>query len=97
MAAGIPVVATAVGGNPEAIVHGVTGYLVKDRNVAEFAQQIVGLLWGEDNRRVMGQRAHARRRELFDVQEMVRGHERYWAQLIRRKPAISSQTAGAGT
>lgn len=96
MAAGIPVVATAVGGNPEAIVHGVTGYLVKGRDVAGFAQHIVGLLRDEGTRRVMGRRAQARCRELFTVQEMVCGHERYWARLIRRETGISSQAAGAG-
>jgi len=37
MAAGVPVVATNVGGNPESIVHGVTGFLVPPKNTNALA------------------------------------------------------------
>jgi L-malate glycosyltransferase len=96
MAAGIPVVATAVGGNSEAIVSGVTGYLVEGRSVAEFAGHIITLLVDENNRNAMGRHAQARCRELFDVREMVRRHEEYWLSLIQQESATSSEAAGAG-
>jgi glycosyltransferase involved in cell wall biosynthesis len=44
MAAGLPVVATGVGGNREAILDGVTGWLVPPRNPAAMAKKIVDLL-----------------------------------------------------
>jgi glycosyltransferase involved in cell wall biosynthesis len=58
MAAGLPVVATNVGGNPEAIVNGETGWLVPPKNPEELALKIADLLhdpekakkWGEAGR-----------------------------------------------
>src|SRR5262249_31013234 len=44
MAAGVPVVATAVGGTPEAVLEGVTGHLVAPGDAAAIANRIVGLL-----------------------------------------------------
>ncbi len=46
MAAGKPVVATSVGGTPEAVVDGVTGLLVPPRNPEALANAIVKLVWG---------------------------------------------------
>ena len=58
MAAGLPVVATCVGGNPEAIVNGETGWLVPPKDPEELALKIVDLLhdpqkikkWGQAGR-----------------------------------------------
>ena len=44
MAAGKPVVATNVGGNPEVVKDGVTGYLVPQENPNELAKKIIHLL-----------------------------------------------------
>ena len=44
MAAGLPIVATRVGGNPELIMHGQTGLLVEPENVADLAASIRSLL-----------------------------------------------------
>jgi glycosyltransferase involved in cell wall biosynthesis len=59
-AAGVPVVATAVGGTPEVIEDGVGGYLVPPGDPAALARRITDVLHDEARRRVMG--ANGRRR-----------------------------------
>jgi glycosyltransferase involved in cell wall biosynthesis len=57
-AAGIPTVATRVGGVPEAILDGVTGLLVAPNDPSALAQAVVGLL---DDRKTAEKLAHAAR------------------------------------
>ena len=83
MAAGLPVVATAVGGAAEAVAHGVTGYLAQTRNAAELAGYIAGLLRDEEKREAMGRRGYERCREAFEIGGAVRRQEEYWARLIQ--------------
>jgi glycosyltransferase involved in cell wall biosynthesis len=54
MAAGVPVVATAVGGTPEAVVDGITGHLVPPGDPVALAARVVQLLQNESQRRRMG-------------------------------------------
>jgi glycosyltransferase involved in cell wall biosynthesis len=68
MAAGLPVVATDVGGNSEAIADGETGYLVRDRTPEAFAEPIIRLLECENLRAAMGRRARERCRSLFSIE-----------------------------
>jgi glycosyltransferase involved in cell wall biosynthesis len=56
MAAGVPVVATAVGGNSEVIANGDTGFLVALDEYA-LAQAVENLLMNDDLRRRCGTRA----------------------------------------
>ncbi|MBE0568534.1 MAG: glycosyltransferase family 4 protein, partial [Deltaproteobacteria bacterium] len=48
MRCGIPVVATRVGGNPEVVVDGETGYLVKPGDATDFASHVIRLLQNRD-------------------------------------------------
>jgi glycosyltransferase involved in cell wall biosynthesis len=73
MAAGRPTVATAVGGIPEVVVEGVTGYLVPPRDAVALARRIVQLLRDRPLRERMGQAAFERAREAFTVEKMVEG------------------------
>jgi glycosyltransferase involved in cell wall biosynthesis len=57
MACGKPVVATEVAGIPEAVIDGVTGFLVKPRDVAALADRLSILLMDDSLRREMGLRA----------------------------------------
>jgi glycosyltransferase involved in cell wall biosynthesis len=52
--AGKPVVATKVGGLPEMVEHGRTGYLVEPRDVQGLAEAVVALLRNPELRRQMG-------------------------------------------
>lgn len=76
MAAGLPVVATAVGGLAETVQDGVTGFLVKrtdDRaaTAAALAGRLAGLLQDEAQRRRMGEAG--RRRVLEDFSSEAAG------------------------
>jgi glycosyltransferase involved in cell wall biosynthesis len=54
---GKPVVSTAVGGIPEALEHGQTGYLVPPRDSRRLAEAIVALLQDSELRGEMGRKA----------------------------------------
>jgi L-malate glycosyltransferase len=84
MAAGLPVVATDVGGNAEAIEDGVTGYLVGDRTPEAFARPIVELLRNRVRLDEMGHRALERCRERFEIGGAVRRLENYYRALCQR-------------
>jgi glycosyltransferase involved in cell wall biosynthesis len=57
---GKPVVATTVGGIPECVDHGETGYLVPPRDVESLADAVVRLLSDDDARHRMGCNARAK-------------------------------------
>jgi glycosyltransferase involved in cell wall biosynthesis len=69
-AAGVPVVATAVGGTPELIVHNETGLLVHAGDSDALADSMAHLLSDDARREAMGNAARNRVREhfTFDVQ-----------------------------
>jgi L-malate glycosyltransferase len=71
MRCGLPVVATSVGGNPEVVVDGVTGYLVPPRDTATFEERIVRLLRDPDLRRRMGEEGKKRVEECFRLKDVA--------------------------
>lgn len=88
MAAGLPVVATAVGGTPEAVVNGETGLLVPPRDPSALAQAITRLLQAPDLRRKMGQAGREWVVQFFSVERMVAKTERLYAELLAEKGII---------
>ena len=82
MAVGLPVVATDVGGNREAIEHGVTGYVVGSRSPDEFAKAIITLLTDESLRARMGAAGLERCRTLFNIASVARNYESYYTRLV---------------
>jgi glycosyltransferase involved in cell wall biosynthesis len=67
-AAGAPVVATAVGGTPEAIAEGVNGFLIPPGQPASIATKVGELLRSADLRARFGAAGRARMRQLFTFQ-----------------------------
>jgi glycosyltransferase involved in cell wall biosynthesis len=82
MAMGLPVVATAVGGNSEAIVDGETGFLVRARTSEAFAAPLIQLLENEDLMRKMGQRGLERCTEHFEIGKTIRSLEDFYFSLV---------------
>jgi len=83
MAAGLPVVACDVGGNPEAVVDGETGRLVPSRNVAAFASAVAELLADPEKREAMGKAGRLRATERFSLDRMVGEMESLYESLAR--------------
>lgn len=84
MAVGLPVVATAVGGNSEVVDDGVTGLLVPSRDPEALADALGRLLADADLCRRMGAAGRTRVEERFDIRRMVRQYE---ALYLGAKPA----------
>ena len=82
MACGLPVIATAVGGNGEAILDGQTGYLVRERTTGAFAAPIIRLLQNEDLRRDMASKSLIRARALFSMDGFIARLEQYYEHLV---------------
>jgi sugar transferase (PEP-CTERM/EpsH1 system associated) len=83
MAAGKPVVATAVGGVPELVEDGVTGVLVPPRNPEALAKGILRLAKDADLRQRMGKAARERALERFDISRTAREYEALYLKLLK--------------
>lgn len=82
MAAGKPVIATAVGGVPELVEDGVTGILVPSRDPQALAQAILRLVKDPDLRQRMGKAAQERTLERFDIARTAREYEALYLKLL---------------
>lgn len=81
MSAEVPVVASNVGGLPEVIEHGKTGFLHDPGHVADFSASVLRLLGDERLRVGMGRRARRVARERFSPDEMVDRYIRVYESL----------------
>jgi glycosyltransferase involved in cell wall biosynthesis len=95
MASGLPVVVTAVGGNPEIVRQGKDGYLVPRGDAHEAAAMIVRLLEGSAQASAMGDAARTRVRDRFNLQETIRRYHEHYAHAADRLRAPSSRQAVA--
>ena len=77
MAAGKAVIAPRIGGCPEVVADGETGYLFESRNVSELAERMQRLLDDERHRK-MGEAARERVIRLFSRRSWVQGDERVY-------------------
>jgi glycosyltransferase involved in cell wall biosynthesis len=81
MAAGVPVVATAVGGTPEVVAHGVTGRLVPPGNPCAMARGMAEVLFC-DATATMGLRGKERVREHFSFASQAAAYRRLFGRLL---------------
>jgi glycosyltransferase involved in cell wall biosynthesis len=85
MAAGVPVVATRVGGNSEVVEDGLTGLLVPARDSAERAGATGRLLENKILATSFGQAGMRRVTELFSMDRSVRQTEHLYERLLEAK------------
>lgn len=83
-AAGLPVVATRVGGVPQQVRDGREGLLVSPGDSAALAAALVRIARDDDLRRAMGHGAHQRAAE-YDIRRAVRVQEEAYAELAPKR------------
>lgn len=83
MAAGLPVVSTAVGGVPEVIVDGVTGLLAPAGDDQALAQALLALSADQDLRTRLGEAGRRRAREIFSEEQMHAGYRECYNEMLR--------------
>ena len=81
MAAGLPVVATDVGGLREVVADGTTGLLAPARDAAALAERVLRLAADAGLRRRMGLAGRARAKECFDEPRMAADYARAYREL----------------
>jgi glycosyltransferase involved in cell wall biosynthesis len=94
MAAGKPVVATAIGGTDEAVIHGETGLLVPPENSAALATAIRTLLSDTKLAARLAQAGKARVMERFSSDTMVRGVSRVYEEALGELAGCASVDLG---
>ena len=75
MAAGVPVVATNVGGNSEVVIDGVTGLIVEPKNPSALANAISSLAQDRNYAFQLGVNGRRRVEDIFNLERMVRQTE----------------------
>ena len=81
LATGVPVIGARVGGLPEVVEHGASGYLGEAGNVEEMAAGALALLQDPERHRAASQAARARA-ELFATDKVVPLYEEVYARVV---------------
>jgi glycosyltransferase involved in cell wall biosynthesis len=85
MAAGLPVVATAVGGIPEAVAHGQTGLLI-NRAVAELSQALRQLHQSPELWRTLSAASRERFEQQFEISHIVSQYDTVYHRKTANRP-----------
>jgi len=85
MATGIPVIASNVGGNPELVIDGETGFLFPTNDVESLVQKIKTYILYPELEQKHGYNARKRVEEKFSLDQMVRRYEELYVELVERK------------
>lgn len=91
MGCGLPVVASNVGGVPEAVEHDATGLVVPARDAESLGGAIVELLRKPERRQAMGLAARARAERDYGLSGFLEAYERHY------RDCISKRTGGEGS
>jgi glycosyltransferase involved in cell wall biosynthesis len=97
LACGTPVVATAVGGIPEQIDEGVTGFLAAAGDVEGLANRVIQLLSDENLRKKLGQEAVRVARKRYDVLNQARAYLDWFEEIIEISTPRVAAVANVGT
>jgi len=93
MACGLPVLATAVGGNVELVVDGSTGRLVPPKDPRAMAEAIVGYVTHKELAQEHGRAARVLAESHFSLETMVNGYLAVYDSVLGRFPHHGQQSS----
>ena len=80
-----PIIATAVGGIPEVVLHGETGILVPPKDPQSISQATLTLFRNKEMRERMGLAGYARVRNYFGIENQVKATENLYEDILKQK------------
>lgn len=86
--AGLPVVCSDVGGNPEAVREGENGFVFPMGDVGRFAEAVLKLASDPELREELGNAARLDAVERFDMRVMVNSHQALYRRLVDKAGAV---------
>lgn len=86
---GVPTIATSVGGFPDVVTDGETGWLVPPRNVAALAAAILGRLADPEGSARAAVEGRRRAQQLLDVRENARQLKAVYETILAQQPAAA--------
>jgi sugar transferase (PEP-CTERM/EpsH1 system associated) len=93
MASGLPVVATRVGGSPELVEEGRSGWLFTPANVAELAGRLEQLERPDNLRRQMGEASRRRAVAEFSLERMIADYRNLYQELAAKRGILAGSKA----
>jgi glycosyltransferase involved in cell wall biosynthesis len=91
MAAGVAVIATAVGGNPEIVDDGTTGILIPPRDAGAIATSITQILSNPQAAAIMGAAGRDRIERRFSMERAVHETQRLYTSLLGSSGRLVSE------
>jgi L-malate glycosyltransferase len=84
MACGVPVVATDIGGLPELIVEGETGFMTPLGDLDGMTDRVRALLLNGELHGRMAEASRARAVDVFDVEHVIPAYEQYYREVMEK-------------
>jgi len=83
MASGLPVIASNVGGNPDLVLDGITGWLFPAGDVEVLTDRLNAYLHSPDARRMHGEQGREAAVKRYSISSMVHGYETVWRRVAQ--------------
>jgi sugar transferase (PEP-CTERM/EpsH1 system associated) len=87
MSCRLPIIATKVGGNPEVVEHGVTGFLVPPGDDVSLIHAIRGMLDAPEEKKRMGLEGENRAHKLFSLRRMLEEYNAIYREGLEKRGA----------
>jgi glycosyltransferase involved in cell wall biosynthesis len=94
MAVGLPMIVTDVGGNAEAVAHGVNGWVIPPNDAAALARALLELHADSERRAAMARASRTRAANRFSLERMCQEHARLYVSLLEPGRAPGNRPLG---
>jgi glycosyltransferase involved in cell wall biosynthesis len=91
MAVGLPLIVTDVGGNAEAVIDGVNGYVVPVGDAGALSAALIRMYQNREAQRAMGRASRQRAEERFSLDRMCAEHARLYQALCPAGPLVNAE------
>ncbi len=84
MSCGLPVVSSSIGGLPELVVHGETGYIAEIGDIDRMAKYVLDLLTNDTKYRYFSENSRKRAEDKFRIDSITDQYEQYYNKILNQ-------------